>query len=115
MIKKIDDDDKRKQWRDMFIKEVVDTTQNINNSDYCFNDLRKRKFGRYQLPSIITMLRGCVAQCQGLYYMKENINGQFVISKYTKERFTDILRLCKPFKGNTNINLYQIFSIIPDI
>ena len=114
LIKKIDDDDKRKQWRDMFIKEAVDTTQNINISDYCFNDLRKRKFGRYQLPSIITMLRGCVAQCQGLYYMKENINGQFIISKYTKERFTDILRLCKPFKGNTNINLYQIFSKYSD-
>ena len=114
LIKKIDDDDKREEWRNMFIKEVVDTTQDINNSNYCFNDLRKKKFGRYQLPSIITMLRGCVAQCQGLYYMKEKINGQFIISKYTKERFTDILKLCKPFKGNTNINLYQIFSKYSD-
>ena len=109
LIKKIADDDKRMEWRDKFIRDVVDTTQNINNSEYCFNDLRKRKFGKYQLPSVITMLRGCVAQCQGLYYMKENINGQFVISKYTKDRFTDILKLCKPFKGNTNINLYQLF------
>ena len=96
------------------MKEIVDTTRNINNSEYCFNDLRKRKFGKHQLPSIITMLRGCVAQCQGLYYMKEKINGQYIISKYNKERFTDILKFCKPFEGNTNITLYQIFNKYSD-
>ena len=110
LIKKIPDDGIRKEWYGMFAHDVVDESININNSDYCFNDLRKKRFGRYQLPSIITQLRGTVAQCQGLYYMKEQIDGQFIITKYSCERFKNIMVACKPFRGNNNITLFHIFN-----
>ena len=110
LIKKIPNEIKRNEWYGMFEHEVVDESININNSDICFNDLRKKKFRPNQLPSIITYLRGSVAQCQGLYYMKEKINGQFIITKYSKERFKDIMSLCKPFQYNNHINLFQIFN-----
>ena len=110
LVKKIPDEAQRREWYGKLVRQSIDETVNINNSDICFNDLRKKKFSRYQLPSIITKLRGSVAQCQGLYYMKEKIDGQFIITKYSKERFKDIMSLCKPFAYNNNINLFQIFN-----
>ena len=109
LIKKIPDEAEKEKWYSKFVHEVVDTSININNTRMCFNDLRKKRFGRFQLPSIITDLRACVGVCRGVYYMKELLEGQYIIRKYTKENFKDRLELVKPFRCNSNINLFQIF------
>ena len=92
-----------------FKKEYIDHSININTSEISYSDILRKQYGKYQLPELVTDLRGCIGVCHGQYYMKEKIEGQYVISKCSRDRFIDELGLFKPFKGNNNISLLQIF------
>ena len=99
----------RDKYLSKYQEEYIDDSIDINTSDICYSTILRKQYERNQLPILVTDLRGCIAVCHGQYYMKEKIEGQYVIVKYSRDRFVDELGLYKPFKGNNIIDLYQIF------
>ena len=110
LIKQISNKQIKRKYYNQYFKVVVDVTANINNSEICYRDIINTRYNMCELPLLITHLKGCVGSCHGEYYMKEMINGQYVISKRSKDKFHDELGLYKPFKHNNIISLCHIFK-----
>ena len=105
------DPEKRLKYREEYAKSSINFDVNINNSKYCFEDIKTNRYSIYAIGRLLTYLRGVIGVVEGdRWYLKTKIDGQPFIKEIPDDKFMKKLRIFKPFKGNDNISLSQIVS-----
>jgi len=89
---------------------AIDFSMNINNSRITYETIKSKRYNINNVNELLNDLRGCVGIIDDRFYLKIIKNNQLHISHMNEDKFMKMTRTYKPFKGNYNINLYQVVS-----
>ena len=89
---------------------AIDFSTNINDSKITYETIKSKRYNINNVNELLNDLRGCVGIIDDRFYLKIIKNNQLHISHMNEDKFMKMTRTFKPFKGNYNINLYQVVS-----
>ena len=114
LINKLDAEQKD-EYKAKYCKQCIDWSIDINNSNITYQDVKKRTYTLPGIANLFNDLRGCVGVIDDMWYLKttakdEDESSQKIIVFMNEEKLMRKLKTFKPFRGNSNINLYQIVA-----
>ena len=111
LIKKLNEN-VRADYKTKYVKNNIDWSININNSNITYNDIKHRSYSLMGFVNLLNDLRGCVGVVDDKWYLKTTQSdedcAQKIILCMNDEKLMKKLKTFKPFRGNNSINLYQI-------
>ena len=101
--------DKKEEYLNKYTTSI-DFTININNRKLTYEDIKHKTYNINCLNTLFNDLRACVGIIDDVFYLKTMKNEQPFIIYMNEDKFMKKLKTFKPFKGNHDINIYQIVS-----
>ena len=99
--------------RDYYISKYwnrIDFSININNSDWTYENLRRKQYKRCEFGKMINDLRGIIGHVEDRWFLKKTKKGQVFVDEMKEEKMMRIMSYRKPFKSNLNITLAHIIK-----